>query len=246
MGLIKKLKKKFRFIYYHTISSDDFNEALKKHDITIGDKTVFYGAQPISVDITRPWLVQIGAYTKITQGTVILSHDYSRSVLRRVYNDILNEAGKTVIGENCFIGMNSIILMGAHIGNNVIVGAGSVVSGEIPDNVVIAGNPARIIRTLDEHYKIRKSKQVEEAKTCAREFYNHYHKMPTIHDMGAFFPLYLKRDLKELEKYHLNTKLGGDEEQEVIESFMNSQPIYPDFETFLKETFEEDLEETDL
>ncbi|WP_289004957.1 acyltransferase [uncultured Parabacteroides sp.] len=50
------------------------------------------------------------------------------------------------IGKNCFIGMNSIILKGTVIGDNSIVGAGSVVSGHFPENVVIAGNPARIIK----------------------------------------------------------------------------------------------------
>lgn len=53
-----------------------------------------------------------------------------------------------VIGDNCFIGMNSIILKGTTIGNNVVVGAGSVVSGNFPDNCIIAGNPAKIIKQL--------------------------------------------------------------------------------------------------
>ncbi len=50
------------------------------------------------------------------------------------------------IGENCFVGMNSIILKGTVIGKNSIIGAGSVVCGKFPENVVIAGNPARIIK----------------------------------------------------------------------------------------------------
>lgn len=53
------------------------------------------------------------------------------------------------IGDNCFIGMNSIILKGSSLGNNVIVGAGSVVCGKFPDNCIIAGNPATIIKKLD-------------------------------------------------------------------------------------------------
>lgn len=53
------------------------------------------------------------------------------------------------IGKNCFIGCNSIILKGTVLGDNCVVGAGAVVSGEFEDNCVIAGNPARVIRKLE-------------------------------------------------------------------------------------------------
>ena len=52
------------------------------------------------------------------------------------------------IGNNVFIGMKSTILKGVHIGNNVIVGAGSVVVKDVPDNCIVAGNPAKIIRYI--------------------------------------------------------------------------------------------------
>lgn len=234
MNIIKKIKIKLFYLLNMNLSSDEFNYVLKKQDIKIGEKTRFFGASKITVDIQRPWLIEIGAYTRITQGTIILQHDYSRSVLQRKYNDILCEAGKTTIGDNCFIGMNSIILMGSHIGNNVIVGAGSVVSGDIPDNSVVCGNPARIIRTIDEHYKIRKSKQIEEAKLCAKEFYNYYHRKPSIHDLGTFFPLYMKRDLEEFKVNNLSTNFDGDNEK-ILENFLSSVPEYDSFDDFLND-----------
>ena len=53
------------------------------------------------------------------------------------------------IGKNVFIGMGSIILKGTQIGDNTVIGAGSVVSGVIPSNVVVAGNPAKVIREIE-------------------------------------------------------------------------------------------------
>lgn len=53
------------------------------------------------------------------------------------------------IGRNCFIGCNTIILKGTKLGDNCVVGAGAVVSGDFRDNCVIAGNPAKIIKTLN-------------------------------------------------------------------------------------------------
>ncbi len=52
------------------------------------------------------------------------------------------------IGNNVFIGVNSIILKGTEIGDNSVIGAGSVVAGIIPPNVIAAGNPCKVIKTL--------------------------------------------------------------------------------------------------
>lgn len=54
------------------------------------------------------------------------------------------------IGDNVWLGGNTVIMPGVHIGNNAVIGAGSVVTKDIPDDVVAAGNPCRVLRSITE------------------------------------------------------------------------------------------------
>ncbi|MCI9215686.1 MAG: sugar O-acetyltransferase [Dorea sp.] len=68
------------------------------------------------------------------------------------------------IGKNCWIGANAVVLPGITIGDNVVIGAGSVVTKDIPSNVVAVGNPCRVLRQVSEHdreyyYKDKKIKR---------------------------------------------------------------------------------------
>ncbi len=58
------------------------------------------------------------------------------------------------IGKNCWLGAGVIVLPGITVGNNVVIGAGSVVTKDIPDNVIAVGNPCRILRKISEHDRI--------------------------------------------------------------------------------------------
>jgi acetyltransferase-like isoleucine patch superfamily enzyme len=84
----------------------------------------------------NPRGVYIGKYSWVTYNVVILAHDHTRGL-----------KVDTFIGDRCFIGINSIILPGIHLGNEVVVAAGSVVTKDIPGNCMVAGNPAKIIKT---------------------------------------------------------------------------------------------------
>lgn len=241
MNKIKLFYIKLRMKFFPFLSDKyDMNKILEACGIEVGKGTIFYAPETMQIDRSRPYLLQIGAYCKIVSGVTILTHDYSRSVLRRVYGDVVGEGRRTVIGNNVFIGMNSIILMGTHIGNNVIVGAGSVVHGNIPDNVVIAGNPARVIRTLEEHYEIKKKKMIQDAKECVVSYYHRYKRYPDMNEIGAFWPLFLSRDKETLINSGVNWKLNGDEAEEILYDFVRSEPpVFATYDEFLKYCFDD-------
>lgn len=69
------------------------------------------------------------------------------------YNCTIIDVAKVTIGDNVWIGGNTVILPGVHIGSNTVIGAGSVVSKDIPDWTVAAGNPCRVIRQITEDDK---------------------------------------------------------------------------------------------
>lgn len=95
--------------------------------------------------------IKIGDYTNIGGNVKILDHDFHpiEAEARKMNNMSMVAKKAIIIGENVFIGCNSILLKGTEIGDNSVVGAGSVVSGKFPANVIIAGNPARIIKSLE-------------------------------------------------------------------------------------------------
>lgn len=105
--------------------------------------------------------ITIGDNTCIGGNTKILDNDFHpiewearNQLLQSEHGPDGNDLIPTkpiLIGKNCFIGCNAIILKGTVLGDGCVVGAGAVVSGRFPPNSVIAGNPARIIRTLEEH-----------------------------------------------------------------------------------------------
>lgn len=86
----------------------------------------------------------IGTNTWISQnvGIITVNHDTNNPELR-------GKMGDVIIGNNCWIGMNSIILPGVVLGDNVVVGAGSVVTKSVESFTIIAGNPARILRKTE-------------------------------------------------------------------------------------------------
>ena len=92
--------------------------------------------------------ITIGDNVLIGGNCKIIDNDFHPLPASQRINQKVKDIKKRAItiGDGCFIGANSIILKGTKLGKNCVVGAGSVVSGTYPDNVIIAGNPARIIK----------------------------------------------------------------------------------------------------
>ncbi len=131
-------------------------EKLVQRGLKVGDNFQRLGG--IIIDDSHCWLITIGDNVTLAPRVHILAHDASTK-LATGYTRI----GLVNIGNNVFVGAESIILPGVTIGNNVVIGAGSVVTRDIPDNSVVAGNPAKVLGNYDE-YIARKSQEIK--NTC--------------------------------------------------------------------------------
>lgn len=116
------------------------------------------------IDPSHCFLITIGNNVTLSINVVILSHDASTAKLIG-YTKI----GKVILEDNVFIGANCTILPNVTIGKNSIVGSGSVVTKDIPKNSVVAGNPAKVICTIDD-FKLKHDSQIKESKKFSEKY----------------------------------------------------------------------------
>ncbi len=99
---------------------------------------------------TEPWLIEIGDDVTLGQGVLLITHDGAS----RLFRDNMpgtNNLDTIVIRDNYCVGNNATLLPGIEIGPDSVVGTGSVVTRTVPPRTIVAGNPARPIKTLDEY-----------------------------------------------------------------------------------------------
>lgn len=119
---------------------------LRHQGVRIGTGAVIL--YPSYIDGRMPYLVEIGDHVVISRNVTILTHDASSA-----WAGDLIKVGRVTIRDHSFIGAGSTLLCNTTIGPNAIVGAGSVVSRDIPPDTVYAGNPARFVCTMEAFMK---------------------------------------------------------------------------------------------
>lgn len=224
-----------RMAFGHKSSEARYVAHLRGLGMRVGNEVHLYSPQTIMIDEQRPWMVSIGDNVQITANVSILAHDYSWSVVQRATGEVMGRCARTRIGNNVFIGQRSLILMGADIGDNVIVGAGSIVGGRLEPDSVYAGVPARRICGLNEYMRKRRAAQADDAALLARDYEAAYGRRPPKELFREFFWLFEPRDQELPQVYRDVVALQGTPELSEA-SFMASRPMFDDFDSFLEWT----------
>lgn len=135
--------------------------------VSIGNNVHFYGMRP-NMFSTEPWLITIGNNVYITNGCQFVTHDGGTLILRGE-EPTLEITAPITIGDDVYIGINTTIMPGVKIGSRVIIGAGSIVTKDIPNNSVVAGIPAKKLKSVDEYLEIAKKKSLGFGHLSAKE-----------------------------------------------------------------------------
>lgn len=159
------LKKIFNYFYKHFATHDQYARYI---GVNLGMNN---DIQENALWSSEPWLITVGNNCQFVLGSRIFTHGGGRVL--RVFEADYDSFGKVFIGNNVYLGANSLIMPGCTIGDGVLVAAGSVVTKSVPPNVVIGGNPARIICTIDEYYK-KNQKYNTHTKYMTKEEKKHF------------------------------------------------------------------------
>lgn len=102
---------------------------------------------------TEPERISFGNNVHVASGVTFITHDISSFMFSYMDKETQyhERYGDITIGDNVFIGSNSTILYDVNIGSNVIVGAGSLVNKSIPDGVIVAGVPCKVIGNFEDY-----------------------------------------------------------------------------------------------
>lgn len=127
-------------------NSDALLSTLENKGLVIGPNTKKSIHSPEGIDALYPWLIEIGDDCVISSNVRILAHDASTKKIMGY-----TKVGRISIGNRVFIGHGSTILCNTKIGDNVIIGANSLVNHDLESNGVYCGVPAKFLCSIDDY-----------------------------------------------------------------------------------------------
>lgn len=141
--MFKSIRRLFQKLVYR-LRANYTTEHLIKEGLEVGNN--FLRMHDVIIDPSHVWLIKIGNNVTLAPRVHILAHDAS------LVNFLgYAKIGKVQIGNNVFIGADTVVLPNVRIGDNVVIGANSTVSRDIPSNSVAAGTPARVLGTIEDY-----------------------------------------------------------------------------------------------
>ena len=174
-------------------SSETLVKYYCKKGIMIGEGT-YLSPKTCNIDITRPSLVTIGRNCYMNEHFTLMTHDWVTQVFIFSGRDFVNSSGRVTIGDNVSFGQNVMVLKGVTIGENSFIGAGSIVTKDIPANSVAVGVPCRVICSLEEFYQRRLAASEADAMDYARSIVERFHREPVAADFREEFPFFVNGD----------------------------------------------------
>ena len=156
-------------IWYSRIVNDKAALA-RKVGVRIGTNCQLLASVPECFG-SEPFLISIGNHVDITRGVQFLNHEGGLWCYRGIYPEKEEYAlyKPIKVGNNVMIGVDSLIMPGVTIGDNVIIAGHSVVTKDVPDNAVVAGAPAKQISTIDKFCEKMNSMELEPIKSFSAE-----------------------------------------------------------------------------
>ena len=197
MNIISRFLSKINDLWVKS-SSERYVKYLINKGVQIGTGT-HIDARTAFIDITRPSLVTIGRDCYLNEHFTLLTHDYTTKVFLHKYGTFVNSSGKVTIGNNVSFGQHVMVLKGVTIGDNSFIGAGSIVTKDIPANSVAVGIPCHVIMSMDEYYSRRLEQCEYEAFEYARSIKERFSREPLPKDFWEEFPLFVSGD--EINNY---------------------------------------------
>lgn len=214
-------------------SNQNFITYLRRQGVKVGENVNFRYPEHAVIDLNRPSLIEIGNNVDINDNFTIMTHDFGTYVLRNLYHDFVASSGRVIIGNNIYFGRDVTVLKGVTIGDNCIIGLGSIVTRDIPSNSVAVGVPCRVVCSIEDYYQKRRKIQVQEAIELGVSIIDNLNRQPVITDFKEEWVLFLTES--DMEKYpeimpQVNYRIGN-----IKEAFFKQRILYFNgWEEFLK------------